>query len=296
MTVGTSKPSILGRGWTSRDLWTLAALLCLSGIAFHGRWTELALEITRRSDNGYVLIVPGVVVYLAWIRRSRLRYVRRKPSFVGVGIAIMAGGLAWFGAETDTRIAGHLAAILSLIACVVTLTGLAVVRHFFPVFLALFFLLPVPGEVRRSIAGPLQELAVIVTHDVLDLVGVAAEREGIVIIIEGKPILVGEACDGMRMVFALALTYFAFVFSIPFRPQTRVFLLLVSPFIALFCNLIRLTSTGLAYAYSTETFAADFHEVAGWMMLPLAIVFVQAIVRFMRWLDLPVYTWRFLQA
>ena len=79
--------------------------------------------------------------------------------------------------------------------------------------------------------------------------------------------------------------------TLPKRAQ-----LAVSPFIALFCNLIRLTSTGLAYAYSTETFAADFHEVAGWMMLPLAIVLVQAIVRFMRWLDLPVYTWRFLQA
>ena len=296
MSVRSSPSTVRPRGWTSRDAWILAALVALSVIAFSDPWQELFIEITRRSDNGYILIVPGVVVYLAWIRRSRLRYVRRKPSFVGVGIAIMAGGLAWFGAETDTRIAGHLAAVLSLIACVVTLTGLAVLRHFFPVFLALFFLLPVPGEVRRSIAGPLQELAVIVTHDVLDLVGVAAEREGIVIIIEGNPILVGEACDGMRMVFALALTYFAFVFSIPFRPQTRAFLLLMSPFIALFCNLIRLTSTGLAYAYSTETFSADFHEVAGWMMLPLAVLFVQVIVRFMRWLDLPVYTWRFLQA
>ena len=134
MSVRSSPSTVRPRGWTSRDAWILAALVALSVIAFSDPWQELFIEITRRSDNGYILIVPGVVVYLAWIRRSRLRYVRRKPSFVGVGIAIMAGGLAWFGAETDTRIAGHLAAVLSLIACVVTLTGLAVLRHFFPVF------------------------------------------------------------------------------------------------------------------------------------------------------------------
>jgi exosortase len=135
-----------------------------------------------------------------------------------------------------------------------------------------------------------------VTQDVLDLVGVEAERQGIVILINQKPILVGEACDGMRMVFALALTFFAFVFSIPLRPQARALLLLASPFVAVFCNMIRLVSTGFAYAFSTSQFAESFHDVAGWMMLPVAIILLQVLLRFMRWLDLPVYTWRFLQA
>jgi hypothetical protein len=31
-------------------------------------------------------------------------------------------------------------------------------------------------------------------------------------------------------------------------------------------------------------------------MLPLAIALLFALIRFMRWLDLPVFTWRFLQA
>jgi exosortase len=137
---------------------------------------------------------------------------------------------------------------------------------------------------------------VIVTHEILTLVGVPSERQGISILIDQKEILVGEACDGMRMVFALALTFFAFVFSIPLRPQARAILLLASPFVAVFCNMVRLVATGFAYAYSSTQFAEDFHDVAGWLMLPLAIVLLQGIVRFMRSLDLPVYTWRFLQA
>jgi exosortase len=284
------------RTWTSRDLWVVAALVLASVVAFLPAWTELAREILRREDNGYILIVPFVAFYLGWIRRSRLRYIRRRASFSGVALIGVAALLGWIGAETYTRVATHLSAIIALFACFVTVAGFAVLKQLAPVFLCLLFLIPVPGEVRRAIAGPLQEFAVIVTHEILTLVGVPSERQGISILIDQKEILVGEACDGMRMVFALALTFFAFVFSIPLRPQARAILLLASPFVAVFCNMVRLVATGFAYAYSSTQFAEDFHDVAGWLMLPLAIVLLQGIVRFMRWLDLPVYTWRFLQA
>jgi exosortase len=286
----------LSTRWTLRDLWMLLALIATSVIAFRGAWSELVTEIIRREDNGYILVVPCVAAYLAWIRRSRFRYVRRRPSLSGPLLFVGAAFLGWFGAETDTRIAIHASAVLSLIACFVTLAGFAVLKRLAPVFLCFIFLLPVPGEVRRAIAGPLQELAVIVTHDVLGIVGIPCERSGISILIDDKEILVGEACDGMRMVFALALTFYAFVFSIPLRIQARVVLLVASPFVALFCNMVRLVATGFAYAFSSTQFAEEFHDIAGWLMLPLAIVVLQAIVRFMRWLDLPVYTWRFLQA
>ena len=282
--------------WSLRDVWTLLSLFALSVLAFRAAWTELLTEIVRREDNGYILIVPFVAAYLMWLRRSRLRYVRRRPSLSGPVLFVVAAMLSWFGFESDTRIAIHGAAILSLFACFVTMAGFAVIGRMLPVFLCFLFLIPVPGELRRAIAGPLQEFAVIVTHDVLGLVGVPCERSGISILIDNKEILVGEACDGMRMVFALALTFFAFVFSIPLRPHARVVLLLASPLIALFCNMIRLIATGLAYAYSSTQFAEEFHDIAGWLMLPLAILMLQTIVKFMRWLDLPVYTWRFLQA
>lgn len=282
--------------WSYRDGWTLLALAAMSVMAFRAAWSELLTEIVRREDNGYILVVPFVAAYLMWLRRSRLRYVRRRPSLSGPMLFLFAAMLSWYGFESDTRIAIHAAAILSLTACFVTMAGFAVISRMFPVFLCFLFLLPVPGELRRAIAGPLQEFAVIVTHDVLGIAGVPCERSGISILINEKEILVGEACDGMRMVFALALTFFAFVFSIPLRTHARVVLLLASPMIALFCNMVRLIATGLAYAYSSTQFAEEFHDVAGWLMLPLAIVLLQAIVRFMRWLDLPVYTWRFLQA
>lgn len=279
-----------------RDAWMLFALAAASLFAFRAAWADVLVQVEAREDNGYIYLVPLTVAYLAWLRRSRFGFVRHRPSLMGVLIALVGGALAWWGAETDTRVAAHLGAVLGLVAVPVSVYGFEVVRRFQPAFLAMLFLIPVPGEVRRWIAGPLQELAVTVTQEMLDLAGVGVERQGFVLVIAGKPILVGEACDGLRMVLALALTFFVFVFSVPLRRSARVVLLAASPVIAILCNVVRLVPTGLAYAYASPDAAESFHDIAGWLMLPLAILMLASLVRLMRWMDLPVYTWRFLQA
>lgn len=282
--------------WRSNDLWILGALVVAAVVAFLPAWSDIYLQASRRTDNGYIVLVPLVAAYLAWLRRSRMRFVSKRPSLTAVPLVAVAAALAWWGDETDTRVAVHLGAIVALASCAVALAGLEVVRQFFPVFLALLFLIPVPAEVRKWLAGPLQSLAVAVTQEVLDLIGIATERAGNSIQIEGRSIFVGEACDGMRMVFALVLTFFAFVFSVPLRTPARVALVLASPVIAIVCNVVRLVPTALAYAYASAAEAEWFHDLAGWLMLPLAIVLLFALIRFMRWLDLPVFTWRFIQA
>ena len=284
------------RNWRSGDLWILGVLAAAAISAFWPAWIDIYLQAARRTDNGYIFLVPFVAAYLAWLRRSRIRFVPRRPSLTAVPIVLASVALAWWGEQTDTRVAVHLGAIMALAACAVAMAGLEIVRQFFPAFLALLFLIPVPAEVRKWLAGPLQSLAVGVTQEVLDVLGIATERAGNSIQIAGRSIFVGEACDGMRMVFALALTFFAFVFSVPLRLHARIALLAASPLIAIVCNVVRLVPTALAYAYASGEDAERFHDIAGWLMLPLAIAMLFGLIRFMRWLDLPVFTWRFLQA
>ena len=284
------------RHWRNSDLWIVGALLAAAVAAFWPAWVDIYLQAARRTDNGYIFLVPFVALYLAWLRRTRIRFVPRRPSMSAVPLVAASVGLAWWGEQTYTRVAIHLGAIVAVVSCAVALAGREIVRQFFPAFLALLFLIPVPAEVRKWLAGPLQSLAVGVTQEVLDVLGIATERAGNSIQIAGRSIFVGEACDGMRMVFALALTFFAFVFSVPLRLHARIALLAAAPLIAIVCNVVRLVPTALAYAYASAQDAEYFHDVAGWLMLPLAIAMLFGLIRFMRWLDLPVFTWRFLQA
>lgn len=282
--------------WGARELWILAALGAASLYAHSAGWHDIYVQASRRADNGYIFLAPVVAGYLVWIRAPRLAFVPPRGSLWGPLLAIVSIGLALAGAELDLRVAVHGGAVVGLAACILTLAGPASIRHFAPAFLALLFLLPVPGEVRRWISAPLQDFATSVTHDLLLLLGSNAEREGNVIAINGVRVFVGEACDGMRMVFALALTVFAFVFSVPLRTPARIVLLLASPLIALLCNIARLVPTAIAYAHWSAEDARKVHDIAGWLMLPLAILLLLLVMRFMRWLDLPVLTWRFLQA
>jgi exosortase len=134
-----------------------------------------------------------------------------------------------------------------------------------------------------------------VTHATLELIGVAAVQDGSVLIINGEQVAVGEACNGMRMVFALTLVVYAFAFGTPLRPGTRAVLLLLSPATALVCNVVRLVPTSLFYGYASPDAAQWFHDLAGWVMLPVALFMLLGLLRAFKWLEFPVTSYRLAQ-
>jgi exosortase len=160
------------------------------------------------------------------------------------------------------------------------------------VFCVLVFALPVPGTIRQQIALPMQMLATHVTQIMLELVGVAVTRLGNVLVINGEHIAVGEACNGMRMVLAFGLVVYAFIFSTPLKLSTRLIALALSPVAAIVCNVIRLVPTGLIYGYGAAHDAEWFHDLSGWLMLPVALLMLVAVLRLFKWLEISVSPFR----
>ncbi|MCI0675948.1 MAG: exosortase/archaeosortase family protein, partial [Phycisphaerales bacterium] len=196
--------------------------------------------------------------------------------------------MSWWGFESGTQIAWHAGALISLIGIVLSVTGPMPLRLFAPALGALLFLLPVPGEIRHRLALPLQELATTVTYSMLQVIGVEAVKNGNILVINGEQVAVGEACNGMRIVFALTLVVYTFAFGMPLKPGTRVTLLVFSPAIAVACNVLRLVPTSLLFGYGDVELATAFHDYAGWGMLPLAMLMLWALLRAIRWLEFPV--------
>jgi exosortase len=196
--------------------------------------------------------------------------------------------VSWWGFESGTQIAWHAGAAVSLVGIVLSMTGLLPVVLLAPVFGVMAFMLPIPGELRHAIAYPLQEIATSVTHSMLEVIGISAIKSGNVLIINGEQVAVGEACNGMRMVFALTLVVYGFAFGMPLKPGTRATLLVLSPGIAMVCNVLRLVPTSLIFGYSDVHVAQQFHDLAGWVMLPVAMIMLVAVLRTIRWLEFPV--------
>jgi exosortase len=243
-------------------------------------------------EQSHIFLAPAVAIWLLWLRRTRLRYVSFQPNLIGP--VIVAGGwlLSWWGFESGTQIAWHGGALITLLGVLLSYTGLAPLWLFAPVFAVFAFMLPVPGALRHAIAHPMQQYATSFTHSMLELLGVIAVKSGNVLTINGQQVAVGEACNGMRMVFALTLIVYAFAFGTPLRPSSRLVVIALSPFIAMLCNVIRLVPTSLIYGYGSVEFAQTFHDVAGWVMLPIALLMLMWVLRTIKWLEFPVTSFR----
>ena len=282
------------RKLTYRDL---VLILFISGLAMwvgFDAWLDMYGRAIVDTENGQAVFAPLVAFYLFWVRRSRTQFIGYSPSFLGVLVLIAGYYMLWWGIESNTLVAWHMGAIIMLIGGLLAVMGFEVVRQFSPALIALLFIVPTPGIVRISLAEPMQTLATQLTMGVLDGIGVDAIRQGLTIQVGDPPInvAIGEACNGMRMVFALALVVFGFVFSAPFRTEVRIGLLIVSPLIALTCNIIRLVFTSIIYGFSTQDFADTFHWYSGLAMIPMALVMLVGIIKLLAWLDVPCMRWR----
>jgi len=280
------------RIWRFRD-YALLALLALVAIWAHRQPLADIIRIgVRDEEQSHIFLAPIVALWLLWLRRSRLRYVALRPNLIGP-LIVAAGWLAsWWGFQAGVQVAWHGGAVVTLIGVLLSFTGPVPLRLFAPVFLVLAFMLPIPGGIRHQLAYPLQEMATGVTHATLELIGISAMKSGNVLIINGEQVAVGEACNGMRMVFALTLVVYAFAFGTPLKPTTRAVLILLSPLVAMLCNVIRLVPTSLIFGYGDVHAAQTFHDLAGWVMLPVALIVLVAALKMVRWLEFPVMSFR----
>jgi exosortase len=245
----------------------------------------------RDSDRSYIIVVPFLAMYLAWLRRSRIRNITLKPSILGPGIILLGWIGFLIGGTEDIVVLWHLGAIFGIVGIVVTFLGGKSLRAFGPAFFILLAVVPIPGRVRQFAAQPLQRLATDVTATILDVVGVPAVQNGNLIEINGVVVAVGEACDGMRLLVPLMLVIYVFVFSLPLRSSMRAFMILASIPVALICNVLRLVPTALAFGYMPR-FAEVTHDIGGWIMIPIAILALLGLLRLIEWLDIPVSRWR----
>lgn len=283
-----------GRRFFRRDRLTLchalaaAAMAAMAIGATFDAWADICLLARRDEENSHILLVPLVVIWLVWVRRLRLRHCRLEGTWVGVALAA-AGTLSMSVGFSRHHLAmWHAGAVLVVLGCVVSVLGRQVLSRFFPAVAVLAFIVPVPIAVRQMIALPLQAWTAQVSQFVLQAAGVSAERYGNTLRINGTDVNIVEACNGLRMVFALILVCFVFAYGLPLRNRVRLVILLASPLSAIFCNVLRILPTVWLYGFHSRRLGDVFHDCSGWLMLPASFILLLGILNALRWAMIPV--------
>jgi exosortase len=274
--------------WRVSSLSALVALLAIASVLW-SYWSTLGEVAERWSidpqySHGY--LVPGFAALLLWLRRRELTRgsanVDTCPNgwgwpLLAAAIALRMGGsyyhFVWFDA-------------VSLLPCLAALClllgGTRALRWAAPAIAFLFFMIPLPYQVAVAMAGPLQQVATTASTYLLQTLGLPAVAEGNVILLNEASLNIVEACSGLRMlvVFFALSTAVGLVARRPF--WERVFLAFSAIPIALFVNMVRITATGVIYeTVGSETGHYVFHDLAGWLMMPLALALLGLELKFL---------------
>ena len=270
-------------------------VLVMLAMVYAGPIRDILQLSVSSPDHGYILIAPAVAAYLAWLRRSRMASIQFKTSYWGSVIILLSWIAFWVGGTFSIQVLWHASFLIGFTGLLVTVFGLKILRSFGPAIFVLFALVPLPFAIRQAITIPLQDIATWTTAFFLDVLGIDVVRRGVALEVNGVVILVGEACNGMRLFMPLLVVLCGLVFSLPLFLRTRILLLCVSLPVALICNALRLVPTAVAYAYF-PSMGEQVHDFSGILMLPLAILLLMFFLSLLEWLDVPPSRWRLFTA
>jgi exosortase len=277
------------RGWSVARVLGALALTALAIGVWLDPWLDVHWIAMRDREATHIFLVPFVVGWIAWARREAIARATPRSTFLGPGVILLGWAISFFGYQTQIQALWHGGAVMMALGAFLSVMGWRVLWAAAPAVVALGFLVPVPVTLRQQIALPLQNATASAAHVLCQTFGLAVEQSGNVLVYNGTRVAVAEACNGMRMVFALLMVAYTFAFVFPLRPAVKALVLITSPLLAVLCNVIRLVPTVWVYGHYPDSLAPLFHDLNGWVMLLVAFVLLEGAVRLLQWLQIPVY-------
>jgi exosortase len=239
------------------------------------------------ADENYshgFLIVP-VALYFVWERRSKLAHATRRPSTLGLVLAIFSVivlGAGVLGVEFFLTRVSMLGVIAGAVLFIYGWEHLRILA--FPIGF-LLLMIPIPAIIFNQIAFPLQLLASQFGEFALTVAGIPVLREGNVITLSNTTLEVAEACSGIRSLISLLTLAIVYGYAIERRNWARVVLALASIPVAIAANGVRVAGTGIAAHYvGPEAAEGFFHEFSGWLLFVVAFALLFAVQRLIVWL------------
>jgi exosortase len=274
--------------WTAWHALAAAVMAALGVAATHPAWADMYVIAYNDEEYSHIFLVPLVALWMVWVRRLRFRHCRTTGTGLGLVVAALGWAISSYGFYHGHQSLWHGGAVMVMLGCILTVLGKQLLFRFFPAVAVLVFLIPVPGMIRQQIAIPLQTWTAQISQVVLEVIGVPVERSVNQLTVNGIPVNIIEACNGLRMVWPLILMSYAFSFGLPLRNSVRFLVLAASPLAAIFCNVVRILPTIWLYSYHTKKVADLFHDYSGYMMLPIAFLILLGLIKTLRWAMIPV--------
>ncbi len=260
------------RLWITDPSWSHGFLIPLFSLYFINRRRNEILSLEYAGDPLVDLLHKG--------RPARLLPGQTRANYLGLLLLLVLLAFYIFNVVSPAGYAylRPLSMIAAVGAVVLLLGGWRLVRYTWLPIVFLVFAVPLPRRYYVGLTMPMRQISAVVATAVLNMVhDLEATASGVVIEVVYKgqrlePALdVAEACSGMRLLMAFLALGVAMAYLHERPPWQRVILLLSTVPIAMFCNMVRVTVTGLLYVLVGQEYTQGvYHDLLGLAMLPLA--------------------------
>lgn len=268
----------------------LAALLAAVLFAFHAPLSDMIHEWATKPDYSHGFFVAPFALYLLWTRREMLPRSADWPDgrglvFIAIGIALSFLAGQYNYAKEITQ---GLGLILALSGVVVLMFGRYAIKWAWPGLAFLVFMLKMPDSFEVKFAWKLRQFASQSSNYILQTLGYPSYvggSQGTVLTVNEHRFEVEWACSGLSMVLTFLAVAAAFSLLVQRPLLDRVILFASALPIAVACNVIRITSTALISLAGYQKLSnLIFHDLAGWLMMPAAMVSLWLEIKLLDWL------------
>ena len=271
-------PHVSGRcqALRRRTALLVSVLVLLAVMAWSHRPTLVNLHHGWGTDDySASQLVPIVALFLVWRERETLKACPLTPCWIG-GVALLVLGEAVRGYGYLSALASieRISLILTVASLVLLVAGWRALRRLMWILLFLVLMVPLPGRVHNLISLPLQRMATTGAVFVLEAFGVRVSQQGNVVVLnDNTSLAVAEACSGLRMLTAFIIVA-AFIAYMVRRARWQKAVLLASSLpLAVICNVLRIVATAILMLHvSSEVADKFFHDFAGYVMMPAAVL------------------------
>jgi exosortase len=264
--------------WSRRSSETDSTLATFGKILVGGAVVAWAMGSVEQREwqaaaAAAVFVVGSAVLFIEWAGSEKTS----GPNWLGIGLLAAGGALQLCGAIYYFEWFERLAIVPLVMGAVLMVAGRKAFWWSLPATAFLVFMVPLPYRLEIALREPLKDLGTSTSTYLMQTLGMPAYAEGFVISVGEAKIGVVEACSGLRML-TVFLALSAALAVIVDRPAWQKWVLFFSAFpISLIANILRITATGTCYVNGWDRLAeVTFHDLAGWMMMPLGIVLLLA--------------------
>jgi exosortase len=274
-------------GWMKLLLVQLAILAILLAWHYWHVLDRLVWLWRTKGDWSHGFIIPLFSLYYLYLRRDRIPLALAGSSRLSrwAGAMLLTAAFVLYVRSTfvQQEYPKAISLVLTVFGVALMVAGWPMTRWAWFAIAFLLFALPVPDRLYEQLTMPLREVAARISAAILSVLpGMLAEPQGTLVeyIYKGRSgtLDVERACSGMRLLVTMSALGVAMAFLNERPLWQRMIVILACVPIAIFCNIVRVTTTGFLFVFGREDLASGApHMLLGLGMLLVAFALYSAM-------------------